>query len=145
MNKCFLLIFFVFILGITFQYSVQETDGDLPVASVEIIVRNSEGQLVTFLTSDSFVILNSEKFQDFVIKESNSEKDPIVDVDGNKYQKITRTKSFTFNAEEVIASTILADFEGQTLYAYGYFQHDGYPVSTGDKLTTIWTFLRPVL
>ena len=77
--------------------------------------------------------------------QSNSEKDPIVDVDGNKYQKITRIKSFTFNAEEVIASTILADFEGQTLYAYGYFQHDGYPVSTGDKLTTIWTFLRPVL
>jgi len=144
-NKYYLLIFSVFVLSVTFQYSVQEIDEDLPMASVEIIIRNSEGQLVTFLTLDSFVIMNPEKFQDFVIRESNSQKDPIVDVDGNKYQKITRLKSMTFNAEEVIASTILADFEGQTLYAYGYFQHDGYPVSTGDKLTTIWTFLRPVL
>ena len=144
MNKCFLLIFYVFILGVTFQYSVQETDSDLSVATVEIIVRNSEGQLVTFLTSDSFVIINSEKFQDFVARESNSQKDPIVDVDGAKFQKIIRIKSLTFNVEEVIASTILADFEGPTLYAYGYFQHDGYPVSSGDKLTTIWTFLRPV-
>ena len=144
MKNYYFLIFFVFILGFNFQYSTQEITEDLFVTSVEIIVRNSDGQLVTYLTSDRFVIINSEKFQEFILREANTEKDPLVDIDGNKFQKITRTKSASFKIDEIIASTILADYEGQTLFAYGYFQHDGYPVSTGDKLTTVWTFLRPI-
>jgi len=44
----------------------------------------------------------------------------------------------------VIASTILADSNVGKLTTVARFAHDGYPIVEGDKVHSIWTFLRPV-
>ena len=73
-----------------------------------------------------------------------SENDPIITINGKKFQVIKRKLTITYDKENVIASTILASTEDGSLRTVARFAHDGYPIVEGDKVHSIWTFLRPV-
>ena len=75
---------------------------------VQTLLENSDGQVVTYLTSDKFTDLNTEALEKLLEKEV-SEKDPIIEINGEKFQVIKRKLSITYDKENVIASTILAD------------------------------------
>jgi len=110
---------------------------------VQTLLENSNGQVVTYLTSDKFTDLNTDALQKLLDKEA-SEKDPIIDINGQKFQVIKRKLTITYDKENVIASTILADSNEGSLTTVARFAHDGYPIVEGDKVHSIWTFLRPV-
>ena len=110
---------------------------------VQTLLENSDGQIVTYLTSDKFTDLNTDALQKLLDKEA-SEKDPIIDINGQKFQVIKRKLTITYDKENVIASTILADSNEGSLTTVARFAHDGYPIVEGDKVHSIWTFLRPV-
>jgi len=110
---------------------------------VQTLLENSDGQVVTYLTSDKFTDLNTVALQQLLDKEV-SDKDPIIDINGEKFQVIKRKLTITYDKENVIASTILADSTGEVLTTVARFAHDGYPIVEGDKVHSIWTFLRPV-
>jgi len=99
--------------------------------------------VVTYLTSDKFTDLNKAALQKLLDKEV-SEKDPIIEINGEKFQVIKRKLTITYDKENVIASTILADSTEGVLTTVARFAHDGYPIVEGDKVHSIWTFLRPV-
>jgi len=110
---------------------------------VQTLLENSDGQVVTYLTSDKFTDLNTVALQKLLDKEV-SENDPIIEINGEKFQVIKRKLSITYDKENVIASTILADSDDNKLTTVARFAHDGYPIVEGDKVHSIWTFLRPV-
>jgi len=110
---------------------------------VQTLLENSDGQVVTYLTSDKFTDLNKDALQKLLDKEV-SEKDPIIEINGEKFQVIKRKLTITYDKENVIASTILADSTEGVLTTVARFAHDGYPIVEGDKVHSIWTFLRPV-
>jgi len=110
---------------------------------VQTLLENSDGQVVTYLTSDKFTDLNKDALQKLLDKEV-SEKDPIIEINGEKFQVIKRKLTITYDKENVIASTILADSTEGTLTTVARFAHDGYPIVEGDTVHSIWTFLRPV-
>jgi len=110
---------------------------------VQTLLENSDGQVVTYLTSDKFTDLNKDALQKLLEKEV-SEKDPIIEINGEKFQVIKRKLTITYDKENVIASTILADSTEGVLTTVARFAHDGYPIVEGDKVHSIWTFLRPV-
>jgi len=110
---------------------------------VQTLLENSDGQVITYLTSDKFTDLNKDALQKLLDKEV-SEKDPIIEINGEKFQVIKRKLSITYDKENVIASTILADSTEGGLTTVARFAHDGYPIVEGDKVHSIWTFLRPV-
>jgi len=110
---------------------------------VQTLLENADGQVVTYLTSDKFTDLNTVALQKLLDKEV-SEKDPIIEINGEKFQVIKRKLSITYDKENVIASTILADSDDNKLTTVARFAHDGYPIVEGDKVHSIWTFLRPV-
>ncbi len=110
---------------------------------VQTLLENSDGQVITYLTSDKFTDLNKDALQKLLDKEV-SEKDPIIEINGEKFQVIKRKLSITYDKENVIASTILADSAQGVLTTVARFAHDGYPIVEGDKVHSIWTFLRPV-
>ena len=110
---------------------------------VQTLLENSNGQVVTYLTSDKFTDLNTIALQKLLEKEV-SEKDPIIEINGEKFQVIKRKLTITYDKENVIASTILADSHEGALTTVARFAHDGYPIIEGDKVHSIWTFLRPV-
>jgi len=135
-----------------FMFSVIQSDAQLPQSDisgqgtfvfVQTLLENSNGQVVTYLTSDKFTDLNTISLQKLLDKEV-SDKDPIIEINGEKFQVIKRKLSITYDKENVIASTILADSHEGTFTTVARFAHDGYPIIEGDKVHSIWTFLRPV-
>jgi len=150
------LLFSALVLGIIFiasltSYSYAQsppTQTDLVSKSetfvfVQTLLENSDGNVVTYLTSDKFTDLNKAALQKLLEKEV-SDKDPIIEINGEKFQVIKRKLTITYDKENVIASTILADSDDDKLTVVARFAHDGYPIVEGDKVHSIWTFLRLV-
>jgi len=146
-NLFFLAVATVIILVTSFtsyshaQSSFPPTDllsGLYTFIFVQTLLENSDGQVVTYLTSDKFTDLNSDALAEV------SENDPIININGQKFQVIKRKLTITYDKENVIASTILAHSVDGTLTTVARFAHDGYPIVSGDKVHSIWTFLRPL-
>ena len=138
-------LFFLVIISLTNYSQAYQTDiKDGFFIFVQTTVRNSDGQLITYLESSKFTDLNLELLVPFLDYEASRGNDPIVTINGEEYQVIRRVQSKTFPSEDLVASTILSDTEDGKLTMLARFAHDGYPVSPGDTLESIWTFIRPV-
>ena len=111
---------------------------------VQTTVRNSDGQLVTYLESSKFTDLNLKLLGPFLDFEASRGNDPIINIDGEQYQVIRRVQSKTFTSDDLVASTILSNNVDGKLVMLARFAHDGYPVTSGDTLESMWTFVRPV-
>ncbi len=138
-------LFFLAIISLTNHTQAYQTEiGDDLFVFVQTTVRNSDGQLVTYLESSKFTNLNLELLGPFLDFEASRGNDPIVIINGEEYQVIRRVQSKIFSSEDLVASTILSDTIDGKLTMLARFAHDGYPVSAGDTLESMWTFIRPV-
>ena len=138
------LFFLVVISSINYTSAYQTDIKDGLFIFVQTTIRNSDGQLVTYLESSKFTDLNLEKLGPFLDFEASRGNDPIITIDGNEYQVIRRVQSKTFASEDLVASTILSDNQEGKLTMIARFAHDGYPVTQGDTLESMWTFIRSV-
>ena len=111
---------------------------------VQTTVRNSDGHLVTYLESSKFTDLNLELLGPFLDLEANAASDKIVTINEKEYQVIRRVHTQVFPSEDFVASTNLSDNQGGEITLLARFAHDGYSVSSGDTLESMWTFIRPV-
>jgi hypothetical protein len=138
-------LFFLVIISLMIQSEAYQTEIEKGLfVFVQTTVRNSDGQLVTYLESSKFTDLNLELLGPFLDFEASRGNDPIVTINGEEYQVIRRVQSKTFISEDLVASTILSDTVDGKLVMLARFAHDGYPVSEGDTLESMWTFIRPV-
>ena len=153
-NLVFLMIIFsigtLMVLSLPNYSFAQTSSSDKPNFSqgdtfifVQTFVHNSQGQLVTYLASDKFSTINFQALNRLLDFEQ-SENDPIININGKKFQVITRQVTIPYEQENVIASTIIAHSTQGKLSQVARFAHDGYPLIPGDKVTTVWTFIRPL-
>lgn len=139
----FVIMLLPVMLGDSFAQSQATDSDDTLFIFVQIIIRNSDGQLVTYLESHRIAIVNLEALNEFLDFETKSGKDPIIDVGGQPFQLIKRLKTITFESDTVLATTSLSDSIDDSVVLLAQFDHDGYPVVKGDELTMIWTIIRP--
>jgi len=137
------LFFLVIISLINYTQAYQTNIEEGLFIFVQTTVRNSDGQLITYLESSKFTDLNLELLGPFLDFETARADDPIVTINGEEYQVIRRVQSKTFPSDDLVASTILSDTIDGKLTMLARFAHDGYPVSAGDTLESMWTFIRP--
>ena len=137
------LFFLAIIPFINFIDGYQTNVEDNLFIFVQTTIRNSDGQLVTYLESSKFTNLNFELLGPFLDMEASRGDDPTVTIDGEEYQVIRRTQSKTFPRDDLVASTLLGDMIDGKLTVLARFAHDGYPVTAGDTLQSTWTFIRP--
>ena len=140
MEKSRLLILAIcaaFVFGFIVEHSfAQSQSSKIPIPQygvfifVQTIVENSEGQIVTYLTSDKFTDVNTESLN-FLLDSEVTEKDPVVSIGDNKYQVIKRKQTIDYDKKNVIASTIIARTENDVLKHVARFAHDGYPIVEG--------------
>jgi hypothetical protein len=136
---------FLVVVSMTVQSHAVQTDIEKGLfIFVQTTVRNSDGQLVAYLESSKFTDLDLRLLGPFLDFEASRGNDPIVKIDGEEYQVIRRVQSKVFTSEDLVASTILSDTVDGNLVMLARFAHDGYPVSSGDTLESMWTFVRPV-
>jgi len=137
-------LFFLVIIPLTSYTQAYQTEiGDDLFVFVQTTIRNSDDQLVTYLESSKFTDLNLKLLGPFLDFEASRGDDPTVTINGEEYQVIRRVQSKTFPRDDLVASTILSDVVDGKLTMLARFAHDGYPVSEGDTLESMWTFIRP--
>ncbi len=140
-----LVLFAVAISFTSFSYAQTQTSLEKGIfISVQSELRNSDGQLITFLESSKFTNLNLPSLNDFLDFEASLGNDPVVTIDGKNYQVIQRTRTITFDSDNVIGSTNLSDNLDGAEILLARFAHDGLPVVFGDSLKSTWTFVRLV-
>ncbi len=138
-------VFFLIVISAANYSQAYQTDIDKGLfIFVQSTIRNSDGQLVTYLESSKFTDLNLELLGTFLDFETSRGNDPTVTINEKEYQVIRRVQTKTFPSEDLVASTILSDTIDGKLTMLARFAHDGYPVSQGDTLESMWTFIRPV-
>ncbi len=138
-------LFFLIIISLTnYTQAYQPDIGDGLFIFVQTTIRNSDGQLVTYLESSKFTNLNLDAMEPFLDFEASRGNDPIVTINEKEYQVIRRVQSKIFPSEDLVASTMLSNSVEGEITVLARFAHDGYPVSSGDTLESMWTFIRPV-
>ncbi len=144
LTYCSLILLSLFVLP-PLAFSQYQTDiDDGMFVLVQTTVRNSDGVLTSYLESSKFTTINIPALQSLLDLEASRGSAPIISIDGQPYQVIRRAQEQTFAANDVIASTNLHDnVEGKRVHI-ARFSHDGYPVSPGDTMQSIWTFVRAV-
>ncbi len=144
--KSFLaLVLLIAISFSSFSYAQTQTSLETGIfISVQSELRNSDGQLITFLESSKFTHLNLSPLYDFLDFEASLGNDPIITIDGKNYQVIQRTRIITFDSDSVIGSTNLSDNLDGAEILLARFIHDGFSVVPGDSLKSTWTFVRLV-
>lgn len=145
MNKLILFGFVFLLFPISNIFGATQTNlGDDIFMFVQTTVRNSDGTIIVYLESTKFTNLNLPGLESFLDYEASRGNDPVITIDGEKYQVIRRVQSQSFDSVGLVGSTILSDNVDGKPVILARFAHDGYPTIPGDILESIWTFVRPV-
>ncbi len=143
MNKVLFFLFALLLLlpiGNSFGANIFESD---IFVFVQTTVRNSDGTLIAYLESSKFTNLDIPALNSFLDFETSQGTDPIVTIDGKRFQIIQRVQTPT-SSFSLHASTILYDnIDGKPILL-ARFAHDGIPVVDTDTVESVWTFIRSV-
>ena len=148
-------IFLFFILGsvtltlvstIEYSFAQLSPEGPIPFDNglfifVQTYVQNPNGELITYLASDNFTYLDIESLNSYLDIE-RLPTDLILTINEKKFEVITKKFSILYQAENVIASTMLGHTYDGAPIIVARFAHDGYPVMPGDTVNSVWTFIR---
>lgn len=114
-----------------------------PYIFVQIIHKDSSGNLIAYLQSDKMTSIDLPALNYLLIHESLKEN-PIYEIDGEKFLVITRQFVETIDSNNPLGTTkLLVDVNGVEATT-ARFLHDGFRVTPGDTITSIWSFVVPV-
>ena len=114
---------------------------EIPYIFVQIIHKDSDGNLLAYLQSDRVSDANLDMINEMLDHESARGVDPIYQINGNVFQVITRENTLQFDSPLMYASTDLISSENNVILR---LPHDGLRVLPDDSIKVIWIFSRSV-
>ncbi len=139
----------IFVLSIAYIPSIegQEEDESIRLKYAQVIVRDSDGNLVTYLETTRIIMVEGFRVTDII--NHNSTRiigSEINQIEGIPHEIITFernpptedhlvTRGITYLNKIIILNTITG---------YAFFPNNGYFLEPTDKLTVIWTAIRPI-
>lgn len=152
MNKTLLFIPLVLFVGIgtlAFAQTQPATIAEEQTVHAEVIIRDSQGNLVSYLQAYRFdinqEILDRVLAEDFETGEEVFGKSSVIIKDGKEYQVVKFTTQDVFNVEQIRAwSGIGVSTESEEDVDLIRFHHDGIPVKPGDTQLIVWTVTKPL-
>ena len=134
----FMVFLNVFFVNQVFATSHNTEDPSLPLVSLQLQLRNSEGQLVAYIEPTVMYITNLKGVHDFLdTKDSSS-----IVYNGKLHELIEYKQKFYFT-EEYHGQMASFDMfsKGESVLAY---RHDGYIAQPGDTLDVSWKIIRTI-
>ena len=152
MNKTLLFIPLVLFVGIgtlAFAQTLPATIAEEQTVHAEVIIRDSQGNLVSYLQAYRFdinqEILDRMLAEDLETGEEVLGKSSVIIKDGKEYQVVKFTTQDVFNVEQIRAwSGIAASTESEEDVNLIRFHHDAIPVKPGDTQLIVWTVTKPL-
>jgi len=138
-----LIFFFVLIALMPTSLAFAQEQRQIAMSS-QIIVRDSDGILVAYLEINKVEYVSLGALHKFLDAEFNPAADQVFSANGQDLQLIRRSIDYNVDSDNVISDTTLnGQVEGRVITLVRPI-HDGIPVKSGDTLTVIWTFIRPI-
>ncbi len=139
-----LIFLLIFVVGFTLigesygqrQVSPQE-DPSLHEVSLLLQLRNSDGQLITYIEPTTMYIRNMEMVHEFLDTKENKK---IIEKDGETLEVIQYEQIFRFSETKQIATVGMVYKDTFVLL----FRHDGFVTSPGDTLDAFWKIVRTI-
>ena len=131
----------LFIIGILFlfAFTIPTIHAEIPYIFVQIIHKDSDGNLLAYLQSDRVTDANLPAINEMLNSESERRNDPVYQIGDNRFQAITRENTLHFDSSLMYASTDLVKNSNEIILR---LPHDGLRVLSGDSIKVIWTFAR---
>lgn len=136
--------FFILTVIILSVFVIPTAFADVPYIFVQIIHKDSDGNLLAYLQSDRVTDANLPALNDMLDHESARELDPIYQRNGKTFQVITRENTLHFDSPLMYASTKLVTDVNNEKVVILRLPHDGLRVLPGDTIKAIWIFARSV-
>ena len=114
-------------------------------AFVQIIHRDSDGNLLAYIESDDMQDIDKDSIIELINYESSQGNAPIYQVNANTIEVITRqqisqVETIFLSTDSKLVSNFL-DKDGKEIITLR-FTHDGYMAFPGDTVITYWNFVK---
>ena len=111
---------------------------------IQITLRNSDGELVTYMESDKLINIDRKIINDSLDHISSSVKIPIFELNDVKFQVFIIETITEFDSSTMYANAYYNVTIDEQTYSAAKFRFDSYLTSPGDESTVIWTIARVV-
>tara|TARA_B100000809_G_scaffold92405_1_gene90984 strand:+ start:392 stop:808 length:417 start_codon:yes stop_codon:yes gene_type:complete len=136
--------FFIFTMMILSIFVIPTAFADAPYIFVQIIHKDSDGNLLGYLQSDRVTDVDVPFLDEMLEHESTRTDNPTYQKNGNFFQVITRENTLNFDFPLMYASTNLVQDVNDEQVVVLRLPHDGLRVLPGDTIKVIWIFARSV-
>ena len=111
---------------------------------VQVTLRNSDGDLVTYMESDKLFDVDKKIIGDSLDYFSSSTEIPIFQLNDVKFQVFILETVTEFDSSTMFANAYYNVTIDEQTHPAARFQFDGFLTSPGDEAIAIWTFVRVV-
>ena len=111
---------------------------------VQVTLRNSDGDLVTYMESDKLFDVDKKIIGDSLDYFSSSMEIPIFQLNDVKFQVFILETVTEFDSSTMFVNAYYNVTIDEQTHPAARFQFDGFLTSPGDEATAIWTFARVV-
>ena len=125
------------LVGYSYAQVHPQEDPSLYDVSLQLQLRNSEGQLITYIEPTIMYISNIKLVHEFLDTKENKK---IIEKDGEKLELIQYEQIFRFSETKQISSVGMWYKDKFALL----FRHDGILTSAGDRLDAFWKITRTI-
>ena len=136
-----IIIFSVFTSEAFAQASQPE---DIFFMFIQVTLRNSDGELVTYMESDKLVNVDRKIINDSLDHISSSVEIPIFELNNVKFQVFIVETITEFDSSTMYSNAYYNVTTAEQTYSAAKFQFDSFLTSPGDESTVIWTIARVV-
>ena len=133
-----LLPFLLFIIPFT---SIQSQESSSEDTQVSIIIRNSDGQLIAYIEKYQPDSINKKLVEKEIFSKPHIFDNELL-LDGKKYELFSKIQYTQGKSEFVISNSRLAILQNDVPREAIAITHDGLPIVSGDRVISVWNFIR---
>ena len=111
---------------------------------IQVTLRNSDGELVTYMESDKLVNIDRKIINDSLDHISSNVEIPIFELNNVKFQVFIVETMTEFDSSTMYANAFYNVTIDEQTYSAAKFHFDSFLTSPGDESTVIWTIARVV-
>ena len=121
---------------------IPQPEDDIFFMFVQVTLRNSDGNLVTYMESNKLFDVDKKIINDSLDHFSSSMEIPIFELNNTKFQVFIIESMTEFDSSTMFANAYYNVTIEDRTYSAARFQFDSFLTYPGDEVTAVWTIAR---
>ena len=126
------------------SFAQPSPSSDIFFIFVQVTLRNSDGNLVTYMESNKLIDVNEKIINDSLNQFSSSTEIPIFELNDTKFQVFIIETITEFDSTTMFANAHYYVTIEERIYSGAQFSFDSFLTSPGDEATVVWTIAKLV-